>query len=359
MKSTMLKKMNRLWLSGMKKAAKAQQKRVKAMVKALHGKRPSTPRKAASAGAKPSPDTSAAPGSWMSGYHNHGVGLSRRMHYRLFLPDPAAAGMPLVVMLHGCQQNAADFAAGTRMNQHAAARGYAVLYPEQSLRTHPQRCWKWYDAATQRGEGDVAAIAQLIEEIVSRHALDRRRIYACGISAGAAMAHLLALTHPGLVAAVGLHSGPVFGGCNTAAGAYRVMQHGARHPAAAVDELLARRPGGFALPAILIGGDADKVVRPINHRQLEEQFVRLNRGMNIAPLPVTAKAFGRVSKKNPIKRRMAIGDHVCGRTPIVRSVLIEGLGHAWSGGNEDFAFNAQGPDAAKLMLAFFARHRRR
>ncbi|ONN63522.1 hypothetical protein BTM36_26955 [Herbaspirillum sp. VT-16-41] len=82
----------------------------------------------------------------------------------------------------------------------------------------------------------------MIEDVVSSHAIDRQRIYVCGISAGAAMAHILALMHPSLVAAVGLHSSPVFGACNSAAGAYRVMQHGSGHPGGAMDELLVRLP---------------------------------------------------------------------------------------------------------------------
>ena len=58
-------------------------------------------------------------------------------------------------MLHGCQQTATQFAQGTRMNQWAEQMGYAVLYPQQSVSAHAQRCWKWYDRATQEGGGDV------------------------------------------------------------------------------------------------------------------------------------------------------------------------------------------------------------
>ncbi|WP_243397855.1 alpha/beta hydrolase family esterase [Herbaspirillum robiniae] len=359
----MLKKLNRLWLSGIKKAASAQRKRVGSMLKTLRTKPAASTKASASKTGKRSSsisaDVSKPIGEWISGHHRHGPGLTQRIYYRLFLPHAPGADMPLIVMLHGCQQNAAEFAQGTSMNVHAAKRGCAVLYPEQSLRAHPQRCWKWYDKTLQNGEGDSAALAALIEDITSIHAIDRQRIYVCGISAGAAMAHILALTHPALVAAVGLHSGPVFGGCNSAAGAYRVMQHGSRYPTAAMDELLNRLPRLQATPAILIGGDIDKIVRPINQGQLAEQFVRLNRALTLTVKPIRYKPFGRALKNEPIRRKMTIRDYTYDRKVMIRSVMIEGLGHAWSGGNDALAFNARGPDASRLMLDFLARHRMR
>ncbi|MDR6395191.1 extracellular catalytic domain type 1 short-chain-length polyhydroxyalkanoate depolymerase [Herbaspirillum seropedicae] len=352
----MLKKLKRLWLSEMKKAASAQRKRVDTMLKVFRAK-PSAPAKTERRSASSS-DASKPIGAWVSGHHRHGPGLTQRSYYRLFLPYRPEAAMPLVVMLHGCQQTAAEFAQGTDMNVHAAKRGCAVLYPEQPLRAHPQRCWKWYDKTTQKGGGDVATLAALIEDVVSSHAIDRQRIYVCGISAGAAMAHILALTHPSLVAAVGLHSGPVFGACNSAAGAYRVMQHGSRHPEVAMDELLVRLPRTQTMPAILIGGDIDKTVRPVNQRQLAEQFVSLNRTLALTAMPTKERRFGRASRNAPMQRRFTINDHTIGRKVMIRSVMIEGLGHAWSGGDDAMSFNARGPDASRLMLNFLERHRR-
>src|SRR5438045_1341780 len=71
------------------------------------------------------------------------------------------------------------------------------------------------------------ALAALIGSVCEQHPIDRRRVYACGLSAGAGMAAVLALNHPELIAAVGLHSGPVFGTGHTPMGALHVMRHGA------------------------------------------------------------------------------------------------------------------------------------
>lgn len=361
----MFKKLNRMWMRSLEKAGRAQLKRVtKALkpkpvplTKPAKSTKPAKPTKPAKL-AKVSKAAQAAPGSWTTALHVGRAG--RSMRYRLFLPaQPARAGaMPMIVMLHGCQQDAAVFAAGTRMNQLAADKGYAVLYPEQSVSAHPHRCWKWYASATQRGGGDVATIAQLIGQVVDAHVIDRSRIYACGISAGAAMAQLLALNHPELIAAVGLHSGPVFGTAHNAMGAYGVMQHGSVNPLAPIHALLARHPDFPAMPAILVTGDDDEVVRPVNQLQLVRQFTALNHASVLVAAPVQITPFGRVSKAWPRKRAMQQRDYLAEGRPWLRSVHIQGLGHAWSGGDEAYAFNAKGPDAGKLMLAFFRLHRR-
>jgi len=366
----MFKKLNRMWLSGLKKAGKAQQKQAGKVLKAILSppktkqktKRVPSATSRKSISPQPFAHIETAPGKWISSSCVSATLPARRMHYRLFLPagvrEPAVS-IPLIVMLHGCEQNAIDFAAGTRLNQLAAAKGYAVLYPEQSLRAHPNRCWKWYDAATQRGGGDIALIVQMIGKIVAEHDIDHRRIYACGISAGAAMAQILALTHPQLIAAVGMHSGPVFGVSRSAVGAYGVMQHGSSQALTPIEKLLAKTPDFPGMPAILITGDDDKIVRPVNQLQVAGQFLLLNHAAGLLPsLPVTT-AFGRTSKQFPRKNTMTIRDFAAGTKVLVRSVHIARLGHAWSGGDEAFPFNAKGPDAGKLMLSFFSRHRRR
>nr|WP_307729526.1 PHB depolymerase family esterase [Pseudoduganella violacea] len=301
-----------------------------------------------------------APGRWLTAYHPipAQAGLPpRRMSYWLYLPHraPPDARLPLLVMLHGCHQTATQFAQGTRMNWLAEQKGYAVLYPQQLLSSHSQRCWKWYDKATQEGGGDTALLADIVERIVAQHPIDRRRVYVCGISAGAGMANILALNHPELFAAVGLHSGPVFGGGHSRIGALGVMQHGAGpRGELAIRELLARRPAFPRMPAILIQGEGDNVVRPVNQQQLVQQSLLLNGLPLQTPVKTVLKA-GRGNRHNAHR----IQDFYVGRKLLLRVASVDALDHAWSGGDASLAFNAAaGPDASKMMLDFFGRHRR-
>lgn len=313
--------------------------------------------------APPARAPAVAPGKWLAGQEVVVVpGLpARRMRYWLYLPqavspEALAAGLPLVLMLHGCQQSATEFAEGTRMNLLAEKHGYAVLYPQQSASVQAQRCWRWFDRATQQGGGDVQPVAAVLARVLERYRIDRRRIYACGISAGAGMAHILALNFPDLFAAVGLHSGPVFGAGNGAVGGLGVMRHGGGTRAeAAVADVLARRPDFPGMPTIVIHGAGDAVVHPVNQQQLIRQALLLN------GLP--ADTLARI-KVEPAGRRgnrhgHEVRDYYRGRQLVVRAAHVDVLEHAWSGGDERLAFNAKaGPDASRMMLAFFAKQRR-
>lgn len=66
--------------------------------------------------------------------------------FRVFVPTgySAAKPAPLVVVLHGCTQDADQIAAGTQMNQLAESQGFLVLYPEQSTAASALRCWQWW-----------------------------------------------------------------------------------------------------------------------------------------------------------------------------------------------------------------------
>lgn len=284
----------------------------------------------------------------------------RRLAFSRYTPASAAstatataAGMPLVVMLHGCRQTSVAFARGTRMNQWADAGDFMVLYPQQSLARQVQRCWRWFQPDDDHGGAEADLIAALIRSEVARHGLDPGRIYVAGLSAGAGMAALVALRHPDLIAAVAMHSGPVVGDAHNAGNGLSTMRRGSIKPLAPLVESVAD-PAVFELgmPALILHGQLDPAVAPRNARQLFEQFRTLN-GADPHALPVervlglgTEKAYRRV-------------DVLRGRKTVLRLCEITRLEHAWSGGDPAIRYHARsGPDASALVWRFFQGQRR-
>jgi poly(hydroxyalkanoate) depolymerase family esterase len=301
--------------------------------------------------APPNDRTGAGPaGAFLSGSHAH-ASLTR--DYRLYVP-PCADGrsLPLVVMLHGCTQDPEDFAAGTGMNALAAEQGVYVLYPAQAQDANPSRCWNWFKHThQQRGRGEPAVIAAMVQAVSKRYAIDPRRIYVAGLSAGGAMAAVLGATHPELFAAVGVHSGLAPGVARTLPDALAAMQGGvapARGPGAQLP------PAKLPLPVIVFHGDRDTTVHPRNG----EQVITAARGSAVAR---TARAEESSSAATIERGVSAHGRHYTrstyaadGDRPAAEHWVLHGGGHAWSGGSRAGSYtDPQGIDAAREMLRFF------
>jgi poly(hydroxyalkanoate) depolymerase family esterase len=272
----------------------------------------------------------------------------RTVHYKLFVPSSyCGEPMPLVVMLHGCGQNASDFALGTGMNELAEQLQVLVLYPEQTADAHWNNCWQWYDPAHhRRGEGEPALIAGLTQYIAAEYAVDRARVAVAGLSSGAAMAVILGRTYPDLFSAVGCHSGLAHGSATDSVGAMVAMRDGADPDA------LAAPPPLAGVPTIVFHGDADATV----HRQNSVGVVRQSVESYAAHTP-NAHAHLRVHEETGEAGGRAFTRYIhAGKngTVLAEHWTVHGAGHAWSGGNPQGSYtDTSGPNATKEMLRFF------
>ena len=296
--------------------------------------------------------------------------------YRLYLPgfdgteaavtDAASpALLPLVVLLHGCKQDAADFALGTGMNALAESEKYLVLYPEQSSNANSMRCWNWFDAAHQsRGSGEPKMIAALIRKVIKTHGADPSRVYIAGLSAGGAMAAIMAGLYPELFAAVGVHSGLPPGAATDVISAFSAMRRGARKGRAAAGSASAANDAkldendAFVMPTIVFHGSADKTVNPDNGEQITQAAVAAinGAGTTLKKVEQSEDSPGSPSGRRDTTRtiyRAADGK------PFVEHWAIGSGPHAWSGGDAAGSFtDPHGPSASQAMVEFFLQHRR-
>jgi poly(hydroxyalkanoate) depolymerase family esterase len=243
-----------------------------------------------------------------------------------------------MVMLHGGTQNADDFAAGTRMNELAERHGFLVAYPEQSRAADPMGYWHWFQPAhQQRGGGEALVLAGLTQQVVGAHGVDPCRIYVAGLSAGGAMAAVMAAAYPDVYAAAGVHSGLPAGAAHDIPSALSAMKQGARtHTRATV-------------PLIVFHGDGDATVDASNADHLVQ--AALPRGWDRRQ-PVATR--GRVPGGHEYTRR-SYAD--ASGTPQVEQWIVHQAGHAWSGGSREGTYtDPLGPDASAELVRFCARH---
>lgn len=160
--------------------------------------------------------------NWMTGI---AIGAAGPRRYRLYKPSGVRSNerLPLLVMLHGCGQDAEDLAASSRMNTVADRERFFVLYPEQDRLSNVQGCWNWYDTRTGRAQAEANSISAAIEQVCLSQTVDRSRVALAGISAGAGMAVLLATQHPERFRAIAMHSGIAPGVAHSSASAIKAM----------------------------------------------------------------------------------------------------------------------------------------
>jgi len=284
----------------------------------------------------------AGAGLWTAGV---AVGPAGMRRYRLYRPADVRFGerLPLLVMLHGCGQDAAGFAASTRMNTIAARERFMVLYPEQDRVSNPQGCWNWFDTASGRAHGEVGLVMNAIDQVSTLYAADRTRVAVAGLSAGASMAALVASRHPERFKAVVMHSGIPPGTAHSAVSALGAM-HGLRRTKPLVAKPVAMSESWP--PLLVIHGQGDTTVAPSNGLAAVRAWADA-----AGAKPGAARVLQR-GKRYPAN----VTDFKSKGRVVATLVDVASLRHAWSGGAARQPFSdGKGPDASRMVWAFAAR----
>ena len=269
--------------------------------------------------------------------------------------------VPLVVVLHGCNQSVQDAALGMQVRAFVQRAGFLAVCPEQSAADNVRRCWNWFQPRHQaRGSGEPAAIARITERVLAgRHGLtlDRNRVHVMGLSAGGAMAEILAATYPDIYASVGIHSAPQFGAARSPMTALVAMKSGGPDPERQGRlAYTAMGPWARVVPVIVFQGDADRTVWAGNGDAVVRQWLATSR---LADGDGPEYDFSRPHASNAdrapggLSYEVRFWNDATGR-PVAQYWVVSGLGHAWSGGASAGSYtDPRGPSATGAMFDFF------
>ncbi|TYR81892.1 PHB depolymerase family esterase [Priestia megaterium] len=303
------------------------------------------------------PTNSLAEGSFISKTYNG-------RNYKLYIPDGYQTGtaLPLVVMLHGCTQDPNQFAAGTQMNTLADSEKFLVLYPEQPSSANSNKCWNWFETAHQsRGSGEPALIAGMVNQVKNDYTVDDHRVFAGGLSAGAAMSVIMGAAYPDIFAAISVGAGLEYKAATSVVNAFTAMSSGGPNPVQQGDTAY-QAMGNYkrTVPVIVFHGTSDTTVYPVNAEQVISQWAQTNDkasdgadNNNIddtAEQTVTGTVSGGRSYTQSIYKDAA-------GTTVMEKYMVDGMGHAWSGGSTVGSYtDPKGPNATQLSWNFFKNH---
>ncbi|WP_013334588.1 extracellular catalytic domain type 1 short-chain-length polyhydroxyalkanoate depolymerase [Gloeothece verrucosa] len=294
-------------------------------------------------------------GQFIEGYYTKGT---QSRSYKLYIPGGyTGQALPVVVMLHGCNQSVDDFANGTRMNLWAEEELFFVVYPAQEKKANGSLCWNWFNNSDQqRGRGEPSIIAGITEQVVSTYNLDQTRVYVSGMSAGGAMAGIMGICYPDVYAAVGIHSGLPYRAAGDLQGAFAAMRGGGNGLLGHTDENLPHlNVNTRFVPIIVFHGDRDSTVHPVNSEKIIAQWALIHSQGN------SSRSEKILLRPKVLRERVKNGHaytrsiyHDLNGYPIMERWLVHGSGHGWSGGSASGSFtDVQGPNASREMLRFF------
>lgn len=240
--------------------------------------------------------------------------LQARVHFPPGLPT----GAPLVVVLHGCSQTAAEYDQGAGWSTIADRYGFALLFAQQRRYNNPNLCFNWFSPEdSRRDSGEARSIFEMIDTVVGMRDLDRTRIFVTGLSAGGAMAMVMLAVYPEVFAGGAIIAGLPFGVATTPRQAFdRMRGHGG--PAAADLGRIVEQASPHAGPWPMLSiwhGTADNTVSASNSAAILEQWRTLH-GLGAAPT--------RSEVVDGHARRVWCDTEGCER---IEAFTIRGMGH--------------------------------
>lgn len=211
-----------------------------------------------------------------------------------YVPDNLVAGRPLVVVIHGCTQTAANMDAETGWTKWADQMGFALLLPQQQSANNGSVCWNFFQKTdNQRGAGEPLSIKQQVDWMVSHHSVDTSRIYVTGLSSGAAMTNVMLATYPDVFAAGAPLAGVAFK-CATGVSSSLFCNAGTVSKTPAQWGDLVRGASGWTGPWPRVSiwhGTSDQTVNVANLNETMEQWTNVHGADQTADVSDTVAGY--------------------------------------------------------------------
>ncbi|WDE03741.1 PHB depolymerase family esterase [Thalassomonas viridans] len=186
-------------------------------------------------------------------------------------------GAKLVVLLHGCVQEAKIFASDSGMGKMALAKNAILLLPEQQKTNNVANCFNWFsENDISKHSGEMLSLFNMISHSQKRY--QASEVFIAGLSAGGAMTAALLANYPDLFTAGAIIGGLPYQCASNLIKAIACMKSGpGKSTQEFIDIVLRQHPNRSKWPRLTVwSGIKDTVVNPKNATVLAQQWAALN-----------------------------------------------------------------------------------
>ncbi|MFC4494625.1 alpha/beta hydrolase family esterase [Streptomyces ovatisporus] len=237
-----------------------------------------------------------------------------------YAPEGLPEGSPVVVTLHGCNQDAPMYFEGAGWQKFADAGKFSVVAAEQSQTNNGLKCFNWFEPGdVGRDKGEALSIKQMVDKTVADLKADPKKVFITGLSAGGGMTSSMLAAYPDVFAGGAVIAGLPHGCANSAAEAWGCMSPGVSKSAAEWGDIAREAAPGHsgARPKVSVWhGTADTKVVPANAAESVKQWTNV--------LGADQDADGTEALPGGTTR----SDYKDGNGDVVvRSYLVDGMAH--------------------------------
>ncbi|WP_394205761.1 alpha/beta hydrolase family esterase [Shewanella waksmanii] len=197
------------------------------------------------------------------------------------------SGAPLVLILHGCEQDALQFAKHSGFAWLAANKQFNLLLPQQAKTNNIKRCFNWFSPQdTDKDSGEMLSLKNML--LHAQQQTQSTTTYIIGLSAGGAMASAMMIHYPEMFKSAAIIGGLAYPCADTLTKAISCMRSG---PAVSPKQLAQQvnAKGSVQWPSLSVWtGDNDEIVNPVNAQAITEQWIALQQLSEPAKLTQSA-----------------------------------------------------------------------
>lgn len=183
----------------------------------------------------------------------------------------------LVVVLHGCSQNAEKVEHLSGWSELADKYNFIVIYPEQKMSNNVSNCFNWfYKKDINPNSGESSSILEMINYMKTNYSIDTSKIFITGLSAGAAMTVNLLANSPETFNAGASLAGGAYGLATNFGQAAKVMINPPIQSAEKLGSLVPKSVNNIYPKLIIIHGTSDNTVDYRNANELIKQWTNIH-----------------------------------------------------------------------------------